>query len=136
MDGKREGINWFEEPISIYEVHLGSWARKDGNEFLNYRDLAQKLVKHVKEHNFTHIELLPIAEHPLDISWGYQVTGYFAPTSRFGRPEDFMYFVDVMHQNNIGVFIDWVPGHFPKDAFALGRFDGQLYEHFDPRLGT
>jgi len=133
---KREGINWFEEPISIYEVHLGSWARKDGNEFLNYRDLAQKLVKHVKEHNFTHIELLPIAEHPLDISWGYQVTGYFAPTSRFGKPEDFMYFVDVMHQNNIGVFIDWVPGHFPKDSFALGRFDGTaLYEHFDPRLG-
>ena len=133
---QRKEVNWFEEPMAIYEVHLGSWARKDGNEFLTYRELADKLVKHVKQHNFTHIELLPIAEHPLDISWGYQVTGYFAPTSRFGKPEDFMYFVDVMHQNGIGVFVDWVPGHFPKDAFALGRFDGTaLYEHLDPRLG-
>jgi len=133
---QRKDVNWFEEPMTIYEVHLGSWARKDGNEFLTYRELADKLVKHVKQHNFTHIELLPIAEHPLDISWGYQVTGYFAPTSRFGKPEDFMYFVDVMHQNGIGVFVDWVPGHFPKDAFALGRFDGTaLYEHLDPRLG-
>ncbi|PNR95754.1 1,4-alpha-glucan branching protein GlgB [Petrotoga sp. 9PWA.NaAc.5.4] len=133
---ERKNKNWFEEPMSIYEVHLGSWARKDENEFLSYIELANKLSKYLKEHHYTHIELLPVAEHPLDISWGYQVTGYFAPTSRFGKPEEFMYFVDIMHQNGIGVFIDWVPGHFPKDSHALGRYDGTaLYEHLDPRLG-
>ncbi|RAO98970.1 1,4-alpha-glucan branching protein [Petrotoga sp. 9PW.55.5.1] len=133
---ERRSKNWLEEPISVYEVHLGSWAKKDGSEFLNYRELADKLAKYVTEHNFTHIELLPVSEHPLDISWGYQVTGYYAPTSRFGKPEDFMYFVDTMHQNDIGVIVDWVPGHFPKDEHSLGRFDGTaLYEHYDARLG-
>lgn len=132
----RKKTNWFEKPISIYEVHLGSWKRNNNNDFLNYRELAHELVEYVKEHNYTHIEILPILEHPLDESWGYQVTGYFSPTSRHGKPEDFMYFVDYMHQNNIGVILDWVPGHFPKDAHALGKFDGTaLYEHMDPRLG-
>jgi len=133
---ERKNKNWMKEPMSIYEVHLGSWARKEENQFLNYRELADKLSEYLKENHFTHIELLPVSEHPLDISWGYQVTGYYAPTSRFGKPEDFMYFVDKMHQEGIGVIVDWVPGHFPKDAHALGRFDGTaLYEHLDSRLG-
>ena len=126
------------EPISVYEVHLGSWARiaEEHNRWLTYRELAEKLVAHVQERGFTHIELLPIMEHPFDASWGYQVTGYFAPTSRFGTPQDFMFFVDYCHQNNIGVILDWVPAHFPKDEFALGQFDGtHLYEHADPRKG-
>jgi 1,4-alpha-glucan branching enzyme len=126
------------EPISIYEVHLGSWARvvEDNNRWLTYHEMAVKLVAHVLERGFTHIELLPIMEHPFDASWGYQVTGYFAPTSRFGTPQEFMFFVDYCHQHNIGVILDWVPAHFPKDQFALAQFDGtHLYEHADPRKG-
>lgn len=122
-------------PLSIYEVHLGSWKRKDG-QFLNYRELAKELSTYCHEMGFTHVELLPIQEHPLDESWGYQVTGFYAPTSRHGTPEDFQWFVNYLHLNHIGVIIDWVPGHFPTDEFALGRFDGTaLYEHEDPRQG-
>lgn len=134
----RRKKNWFESPVAIYEVHLGSWMRapEDNNRFLTYRELADKLIPHVKNLGFTHIELLPISEHPLDASWGYQTIGYFAPTSRYGRPEDLMYFIDKCHQNEIGVIIDWVPAHFPKDAHGLGYFDGTcLYEHEDPRKG-
>jgi 1,4-alpha-glucan branching enzyme len=132
----REARHWMSHPISIYEVHLGSWQRDEQGGFLNYRELAARLVSYVKRMGFTHIELLPVNEHPFDDSWGYQTTGYFAPTSRFGSPDDFRYFVDYCHQNNIGVYLDWVPAHFPKDAHALANFDGSaLYEHEDPRLG-
>lgn len=132
----RENTNWLERPMSVYEVHLGSYKRKDENQFLTYRELAEDLVSYVVSQNYTHVELMPVSEHPLDESWGYQVTGYYAATSRFGRPEDFMYLVDKFHENGIGVILDWVPGHFPKDAFALGRYDGSaLYEHEDPRQG-
>lgn len=126
------------EPMSIYEAHLGSWMRvpEEGSRWLTYRELAPLLIAHVKRFNFTHIELLPVAEHAFDESWGYQVTGYFAPTSRFGDPDDFKYFVDLCHQNGIGVILDWVPAHFPKDDFSLRWFDGEaLYEHADPRKG-
>ncbi len=125
-------------PVSVYEVHLGSWKHDPatGKEFPTYVDLAHGLSDYVLSMGFTHIELLPVAEHPLDMSWGYQTTGYFAPTARFGAPVEFMYFVDYFHQHGIGVILDWVPAHFPKDAFALARFDGtSLYEHPDPRRG-
>jgi 1,4-alpha-glucan branching enzyme len=132
----RASSDWRYNPISIYEVHLGSWRRDEHGRFLNYRTLARDLVEYVRQTGFTHIELLPITEHPLDASWGYQTTGYFAPTSRFGKPDDFRYFVDLCHQNGIGVLLDWVPAHFPKDTFGLARFDGTaLYEHQDPRRG-
>ncbi len=128
--------DWLKEPISLYEVHLESWMRDPQGNPLTYRELARTLIPYVKQMAFTHIELLPIAEHPFSGSWGYQVVGYFAPTSRFGTPDDFMYFVDQCHQNGIGVYVDWVPGHFPKDAHGLAYFDGtNLYEHSDPRLG-
>ena len=133
---RRKDYAWNKKPVSIYEVHLGSWQRNDAGGFLNYREIAHRLVEYVKWMGYTHIELMPISEHPLDQSWGYQTSGYFAPTSRFGSPDDFRYFVDHCHQHGIGVFLDWVPAHFPKDFFALARFDGTpLYEHADPRLG-
>jgi 1,4-alpha-glucan branching enzyme len=133
---RRAETNPLENPFAVYEVHLGSWMRDADNNPLSYRQLAAKLVPYVKEMGYTHIEMLPIAEHPYSPSWGYQVTGYFAPTSRFGPPEDFMYFIDSCHQAGIGVVMDWVPAHFPKDAHGLAYFDGTaLYEHQDPRLG-
>jgi len=131
----RQGLN---APLAIYEVHLGSWRRPAGEDhgMLNYRDLAQQLADYVTKLGFTHVELLPVMEHPLDESWGYETTGYFAPTSRHGTPEDFMYFVDYLHQHGIGVILDWVPAHFPSDAYGLVFFDGtHLYEHKDPRQG-
>lgn len=133
---QRESFDWQQTPMNIYEVHLGSWQRDHDGHFLNYREVAHRLVEYVNWMGYTHIELLPISEHPLDESWGYQTSGYYAPTSRFGSPDDFRYFVDHCHQNGIGVFLDWVPAHFPKDEFALARFDGSaLYEHEDPRKG-
>jgi 1,4-alpha-glucan branching enzyme len=156
---KRRHQEPLKKPISVYEVHLGSWLHAAADQpailpngdtspavivaelkpharFLTYRELAEKLIPYVKELRFTHIELLPVAEHPFDGSWGYQVTGYYACTSRYGTPEDFMYFVDQCHQNNIGIIVDWVPGHFPKDGHGLAFFDGShLYEHADPRQG-
>ncbi|MDQ6993120.1 MAG: 1,4-alpha-glucan branching protein GlgB [Mariprofundus sp.] len=127
-----------DKPMSIYEVHLGSWRRPEGDtsEYLNYRELAHELVKYCLWMGYTHLELMPVTEHPFDGSWGYQTVGYFAPTSRFGSPDEFRYFIDYCHQSGIGVFLDWVPAHFPKDAHGLARFDGTpLYEHEDPRLG-
>ena len=132
---KREKADIHTSPVSIYEVHLGSWKRKDG-EFLNYRDIAHLLADHVKKCGFTHVELLPVMEHPFYGSWGYQTLSYFAPTARYGSPEDLKYFIDHLHQNNIGVILDWVPSHFPGDEHGLAFFDGtHLYEHADKRKG-
>ncbi len=129
----RKKKNWFEAPVSVYELHPGSWWRDEKNAFLNYRELAHRLVDYVKDMGYTHVEVLPVMEHPLDASWGYQTLGYFSVTSRFGTPEDFMYFVDHCHRNDIGVIMDWVPAHFPKDAHGLAHFDGTfLYEHEHP----
>jgi 1,4-alpha-glucan branching enzyme len=138
MDARRQR-DWQHAPMAVYELHAGSWRHKtDGeNRWLNYRELAEQLIPYVKQMGFTHIELLPIMEHPLDASWGYQTGGYFAVTSRFGTPADFMYFVDRCHQEGIGVILDWTPAHFPRDAHGLSFFDGtHLYEHADPRRGA
>ncbi len=132
----RSRRNALDAPISVYECHLGSWMRGEGDRYLTYRELTDRLIPYVKDMGFTHIELLPILEHPFDGSWGYQALGYFAPTSRFGPPEDFAGFVDACHLANLGVFLDWVPAHFPRDDHGLRLFDGtHLYEHADPRLG-
>ncbi|RHR54307.1 1,4-alpha-glucan branching protein GlgB [Clostridium sp. AF18-27] len=145
---KRAKDELFTGPVSIYEVHLGSWKRKEleldaegkeiiGSEFYNYREIAGPLADYVKEMGYTHVELMPVMEHPLDASWGYQVTGYYAPTSRYGTPDDFMYFMDYMHRQGIGVILDWVPAHFPRDAHGMACFDGTcVYEHKDPRQGA
>ena len=145
---QRAKIDTKDKPMNIYEVHLGSWIRKEtvkdetgqdlvGSEFYNYRELAPRLAEYVKDMGYTHVELMPVMEHPLDESWGYQVTGYYAPTSRYGAPEDFMYFMDYMHGQGIGVILDWVPAHFPRDAYGMAVFDGTcVYEHMDPRKGS
>jgi len=135
---ERARRDWMAAPIAVYEVHLSSWRRdpEQPDRFLTYREIADQLPQYVADMGYTHVELLPIAEHPLDMSWGYQVTGYYAPTARFGPPDDFMYFVDRCHAAGLGVLVDWVPAHFPRDAYALARFDGtHLYEHADPRQG-
>ena len=141
-DGKwlksREEFDPYRSPVNIYELHLGSWMRvpEEDNRFLTYRETAERLVSYVKKMGYTHVEFMPVSEYPFDGSWGYQVSGYYAPTSRYGEPDDFRYLVDCLHQNGIGVIIDWVPGHFPKDANGLARFDGTaLYEHEDWRMG-
>lgn len=137
---KRKSVQGKNQPMYVYELHLGSWKVPGDREeqyFYNYRELAPMLAEYVKEMGYTHIELMPVMEHPLDESWGYQVTGYYAPTARYGTPQDFMYFMDYMHQQGIGVILDWVPAHFPRDTFGLCSFDGTcLYEHLDPRQGS
>jgi 1,4-alpha-glucan branching enzyme len=134
---QRKQANWFERPLQIYEVHLGSWKRpKDGRRYFSYPELADQLIDYCFDLGFTHLQLMPITEYPFDGSWGYQPTGYFAPTSRYGTPQDFMAFVDRCHAAGLGILIDWVPGHFPTDAHGLAQFDGtSLYEHADPRQG-
>ncbi|MGN0157767.1 MAG: 1,4-alpha-glucan branching protein GlgB [Brotaphodocola sp.] len=143
---KKENIK--KKPMAVYELHLGSWIRKQakldengaaivGSEFCSYREIAPRLVKYLKNMGYTHVELLPVMEHPLDASWGYQVTGYYAPTSRYGTPDDFKYFMNYLHEHEIGVILDWVPAHFPRDAYGLAAFDGTcVYEHQDPRQGA
>ena len=145
---KRAKTGTKDRPFNIYEVHLGSWMRKEaakdesgedivGSEFYNYREIAVRLADYVQDMGYTHVELMPVMEHPLDESWGYQVTGYYAPTSRYGTPDDFMYFMDYMHGRGIGVILDWVPAHFPRDAYGMANFDGTcVYEHMDPRKGS
>ncbi|NOY67154.1 MAG: 1,4-alpha-glucan branching protein GlgB [Gammaproteobacteria bacterium] len=133
---QRANSDWLHAPMSVYEVHLGSWRRNNDDSFMGYRELAHRLVDYVVPLGFTHLELLPVTEYPYDASWGYQAIGYFAPTSRFGSPDDFRYFVDYCHQHGLGLILDWVPAHFPKDAHGLAQFDGSaLYEHEDPRRG-
>jgi 1,4-alpha-glucan branching enzyme len=135
---KRESRNTLDTPIAIYEVHLGSWKRvpEEGNRSLSYRELAPALAEYVKQTGFTHVEFLPIMDHPFFASWGYQTTGYFSPSGNFGTPQDLMYLIDYLHQHGIGVILDWVPSHFPTDEHGLGYFDGShLYEHSDPRQG-
>jgi 1,4-alpha-glucan branching enzyme len=128
--------DWQHAPVSVYELHPGSWRRDEHGNFLGFRDIARQLADYVVDMGFTHVELMPVTEHPLDDSWGYQATGYFAPTERFGQPDDFRFFVNHMHERGIGVILDWVPAHFPRDTHALARFDGTaLYEHADPRKG-
>ncbi len=136
---QRSETDWTAAPVSIYEVHLGSWKRKveDGGRPFTYREMAGALCEYVVEMGFTHVEFMPLMEFPFEGSWGYQVTGFFAPTHRYGTPDDFKYMVDQLHQHGIGVLLDWVPAHFPRDAFALAEFDGtHLYEHADPRKGA
>jgi len=147
MKARRENESK-SKPVSIYEMHLGSWIRKPvaedkegkpiiGSEFYNYREIAPRLADYIREMGYTHVELMPVMEHPLDASWGYQVTGYYAPTSRYGTPDDFMYFMNYMHEKGIGVILDWVPAHFPRDAYGMAAFDGTcVYEHQDPRQGS
>jgi 1,4-alpha-glucan branching enzyme len=138
MRSRASADSWFHQPMAVYEVHLGSWSRipEESGRYLTYRELAERLIPYVKEMGYSHIELLPVMEHPFSGSWGYQVIGFFAPTSRFGKPEEFKAFVDECHANGIGVILDWVPGHFPKDAHGLAQFDGTaLFEHEDPRQG-
>lgn len=133
---RRRSAEWLRTPKSIYEVHLGSWQKDEHGQWLNYRDIAARLVPYVQQAGFTHVELLPVMEHPFDASWGYQTLGYFSPTSRFGTPDDFRALIDALHQAGIGVLVDWTPAHFPSDAHGLARFDGTpLYEHGDPRRG-
>jgi len=132
----RRSFDWQHEPVAIYELHAGSWQHDEDGGFLNWRELADRLIPYLQEMHYTHLELMPVAEHPLDESWGYQVSGYYAPTARYGTPDDFRYFVDQCHSHGIGVILDWVPAHFPRDDFALARFTGEpVYEHADPRRG-
>jgi len=134
---RRKALDWLHAPYNVYEMHIGSWRRHPDGRVYSYSELAEHLVPYVKEMGYTHIELMPLSEHPLDESWGYQATGYFAPTSRFGTPDELRAFIDACHQSEIGVILDWVPAHFPRDDWALAQFDGTaLFEHADPRLGT